>query len=71
MIREPGVLYRLRLKHGFQRRCREASNNAGKALGATDVFTALMILLGGFVLSLSFLAIERIIPRTKPGFFRS
>ncbi|CAL8088848.1 unnamed protein product [Orchesella dallaii] len=70
MIREPGVLWRLRMKYSFQRRCLEASDNAGYALGPNDVFTAYMILLGGFALSITFLVIEKMIPLHQFSYVR-
>lgn len=66
MIREPGVLYRLRLRYSFKRRCLESSTvNAGYALGPNDVFTAFMILVGGFVLSVVLMFVERVMSFRK------
>ncbi|CAG7655376.1 unnamed protein product [Allacma fusca] len=60
-VRERGVLWRLKVYYAYSRRCLASSDNTGLALGLNDVFTAFMILLGGYALSLTFLFVEKLL----------
>jgi len=61
LIRERGTLWRIRDEFTYTRRCMESTDNSGRALGANDVFTAFMILTGGYVLSITFLLLEKLV----------
>ncbi|XP_035703753.1 uncharacterized protein LOC118434407 isoform X2 [Folsomia candida] len=64
-IREPGISWKLRGNYTYKRRCLEASDSTGNALGPNDVFTAFMILSGGYFLSIAFIIIEKLFRVSK------
>ena len=70
-IRERGAMWRLRVMYTYTRRCLiTQENHQGQALGANDVFTAFMILVGGYGLSLVNLTVEKIVYVTRLNYVR-
>jgi len=64
-IKQPGILWRIKDHFTHTRRCLDSNDSSGKALGANDVFTAFMILVGGYFLSTTFLILEKLYLRSK------